>query len=49
MRAIGERAANIEALGEQYAPFANRLRQLAQGFKEREILALIERFMETDQ
>jgi CheY-like chemotaxis protein len=49
MRAIQKRAAHIETLGEQYAPFARKLRELAQGFEEREILALIERYMGEDQ
>jgi hypothetical protein len=46
MRGIRERAAHIETLGEQYAPFVHKLRELAKGFEDRAILALIERYME---
>jgi CheY-like chemotaxis protein len=49
MRAIQERAAYIETLGEQYVTFADRLRELVKGFEERQIRALIERYMEEDQ
>jgi signal transduction histidine kinase/DNA-binding NarL/FixJ family response regulator len=49
MWAIRERAAHIETLGEQYAPFARKLRALAEGFEEREILALVEQYMKADQ
>jgi signal transduction histidine kinase/response regulator RpfG family c-di-GMP phosphodiesterase len=45
MRGIRERAAHIETLGEQYAPFARKLRELAEGFEERAILALVERYV----
>ena len=45
MRGLWERASQIETLGEQYVPFANRLRELAKGFEEREILALMEQYM----
>jgi CheY-like chemotaxis protein len=44
MRAIQERAAHLETLGEQYVPFANRLRELARAFEERAILALVEQY-----
>jgi CheY-like chemotaxis protein len=44
MRGIREQTAHVETLGEQYAPFARRLRELAKGFEEREILALIEQY-----
>jgi hypothetical protein len=46
MWAIQERAAHIETLGEQYVPFARRLRELVRGFDERQILILIEQYME---
>ena len=46
MRGIRERAAYIETLGEEYVPFARKLRELAKGFEERQILALIERCVE---
>jgi CheY-like chemotaxis protein len=46
MHGIRERAAHIETLGEQYVPFANKLRELAKSFEEREILALVRRYVE---
>jgi hypothetical protein len=46
MGAIRERAAHVATLGEQYAPFANQLSELARGFEERQILALVEQFVE---
>jgi hypothetical protein len=49
MWAIRERAAHIATLGKQYAPFAGKLRALAEGFEEREILAWVERCMENDK
>jgi signal transduction histidine kinase/ligand-binding sensor domain-containing protein/DNA-binding response OmpR family regulator len=45
MRGIRERAAHIETLGEPYAPFARKLRELAKGFEERAILALVEQYI----
>jgi hypothetical protein len=45
MGGIREQAAHIEMLGEPYVPFARRLSELAQGFEERDLLALIERYM----
>jgi CheY-like chemotaxis protein len=45
MRSIREWAAHIETLGEQYAPFAHKLRELAKGFEERVILALVEQYI----
>jgi CheY-like chemotaxis protein len=48
VRAIRERAAYIEKLGEQYVPFASKLRRLAEGFEERQILALIKQCMEAE-
>jgi CheY-like chemotaxis protein len=45
IRAIRERAAHIETLGEQYVAFARRLRRLAKDFEEQEILALVEQYM----
>jgi hypothetical protein len=44
LRAIQEHAAHIETLGEQYAPFAGKLRTLAEGFEERELMALVKRY-----
>jgi response regulator RpfG family c-di-GMP phosphodiesterase len=46
MRAIRERAAHIETLGEQYVSFARRLHELAKGFEERKLMALVEQHME---
>jgi hypothetical protein len=46
MRGIRERAAHIETLGEQYAPFARKLLELAKGFEERQLLILIKQYME---
>jgi hypothetical protein len=46
MQAIRERAAHIETLGEQYVPFARRLSELAKGFEEDQILALVEHRIE---
>jgi hypothetical protein len=45
MRAIQERAAHIETLGEQYVPFADKLHRLAKGFEERDILAMIRGYL----
>lgn len=42
MSDITERAAHIASLGAQYRPFAEAVQELAQGFAEREILALVE-------
>jgi signal transduction histidine kinase/DNA-binding NarL/FixJ family response regulator len=46
MYAIRQRAAHIATLGEQFVPFADRLRELARGFEERQILALVLQYME---
>jgi len=45
MRAIRERAAHIETLDEAYIPLARKLAELARGFQERAILALIEHYV----
>ena len=37
------------SVDEQYVPFARRLRELAKGFEERAVLALVERYMEKDR
>jgi hypothetical protein len=39
------RADHLQALGEQYRPFADRLRHLAERYQSRAILALVERCM----
>jgi CheY-like chemotaxis protein len=46
IRGIRERATHIETLGEQYVPFADKLRKLARGFEERDILALVKQYVE---
>ncbi|MCU0532653.1 MAG: response regulator [Hydrococcus sp. Prado102] len=45
MRKIRERATYLEELDERYHPFANKLKDLAQGFQERAIVALIEKYL----
>ena len=42
---LGKHTEQIEALGEQYRPFAQRLRQLVETFDEDQLLALIEQYM----
>jgi len=44
MRRIKEQATQLEALDQKYQPFANKLQELAKGFKRKQILALIEDF-----
>jgi CheY-like chemotaxis protein len=44
IRGIVEQAARIEALNRQWAAFALHLRQLAQGFKEKQILEFIRKY-----
>jgi signal transduction histidine kinase/DNA-binding NarL/FixJ family response regulator len=44
MRSIIERADQVQALDPRYAPFAARLRTLAQGYQSKAISALIERY-----
>jgi CheY-like chemotaxis protein len=48
MRGIQEQAAHVETLGEQYVPLANRLRELARSFEERQILALVRQYREQE-
>jgi signal transduction histidine kinase/CheY-like chemotaxis protein len=45
MRKIRERATYLEELDERYHPFANKLKDLAQGFQEKAIVALIEKYL----
>ncbi len=45
MRKIRDRAMLIEHLHEDYRPFANKLKDLADGFQEEEILTLVESYM----
>jgi hypothetical protein len=42
LRGIGERAARLKQQDQRYARFADKLRELAQGFKEKALLALLE-------
>ena len=46
MKLIEERAFYLETLDETYRPFAATLRRLAQEIEDRQILALIEQYME---
>jgi signal transduction histidine kinase/DNA-binding NarL/FixJ family response regulator len=45
MRKIRERADYLEELDSQYIPFAQKLKDLVQGFQEKALLALIERHL----
>ncbi|MEM9542157.1 MAG: ATP-binding protein [Cyanobacteria bacterium P01_E01_bin.42] len=45
MKKIRDRATYLETLDEKYMPFANRLKDLAHGFQEEEIVALIEKYL----
>ncbi|MEM7347109.1 MAG: ATP-binding protein, partial [Chloroflexota bacterium] len=45
MSGIRNQADQIELLGPKYLPFAQRLRTLAQGFEDEEIIALIKQFL----
>jgi CheY-like chemotaxis protein len=48
MRKIRERATYLEELDERYIPFANKLKDLAQGFQEKAIVALIEKYLHSE-
>jgi signal transduction histidine kinase/DNA-binding NarL/FixJ family response regulator len=48
LKAIAERAAKLETLDPQLAPFATHLRQLAKGFKARQILEFIKQFQRSE-
>ncbi|NEP54585.1 MAG: hybrid sensor histidine kinase/response regulator, partial [Moorea sp. SIO3C2] len=45
MKKIRDRAMFIEHLHEDYRPFANKLKDLADGFQEEEILTLVESYL----
>jgi len=45
MSALRQRVTNLEQLDSQYAPFANKVRELARAFEDDKILALIEEYM----
>ena len=44
LRGILEQTARIEVLDRQYIPFALHLRQLAKGYKERQILEFVKKY-----
>ncbi|MGB0387411.1 MAG: ATP-binding protein [Ardenticatenaceae bacterium] len=46
MSAIRKRLAHIEQIDSQFVPFANQVRELARGFEEEKILALIEQHLQ---
>ncbi|MFE1745202.1 hypothetical protein [Coleofasciculus sp. H7-2] len=41
LRGIAKRAAQLEQMNQDWIPFASHLRQLAKGFKEKQILEFI--------
>jgi CheY-like chemotaxis protein len=45
MRSLRERADHVSALGDEFRPFADRLRELADGFQSRAIVNLISAYM----
>lgn len=49
MRGIKKRASHIEHKAPKFIPFARKLQTLAKGFKDQEILALIEKFQENQE
>jgi hypothetical protein len=48
LEGIAERAAKIETLDPQLIPFATHLRQLAKGFKGRQIREFIKQFQRSE-
>ncbi|MBI1878382.1 MAG: response regulator [Chloroflexi bacterium] len=48
MRHIRAKAADLETLGEQFMPFARKLRELAQGYQAKATLALIEQYLDRE-
>jgi hypothetical protein len=44
LRAIAKRATQLEDANQQWSPFATHLRQLAKGFKGRQILEFLQQF-----
>jgi CheY-like chemotaxis protein len=46
IRRLRKQADYMASLDEQYIPFAKKLRELAQGFKRKQIIALLKQFME---
>jgi CheY-like chemotaxis protein len=47
LSALAERTDRLEALNASYAPFAERLRELAENFEEQAVLSLLRRAMDT--
>jgi hypothetical protein len=47
LSALAERTDRLEALSASYAPFAERLRDLAESFEEQAVLNLLRRAMDT--
>jgi hypothetical protein len=45
LRAIVERAARLEELDEQWLPFTTQLRQLAKGFKGKQIIEFLKQYI----
>ncbi len=46
IRRIRDKAVELETLGEEFIPFARKLLELAQGYQEKAILALVEQYLE---
>jgi len=49
MRGIEKQAAYLGQLNQQYIPFANKLTELAKGFEEQELLALVQHYMPNNE
>jgi hypothetical protein len=49
MRRIRERATHLEQIDERFRPFAGKLRQLAEAFESKAVLALVKQYVEEDQ
>ncbi|MDB6101331.1 MAG: hypothetical protein JWO52_1330 [Gammaproteobacteria bacterium] len=49
MRSIREQADRLRAVSPRYAPFADRLKSLAQRYESKALLALIERHRAHDE
>jgi hypothetical protein len=49
MRKIRERATQIEQMDKKYKPFTDKLQQLAKGYEEEEIRALLKHYIGEEQ
>ena len=49
MRKIRDRAAYLEELDTKYIPFAHKLKELAQGFQEKAIVALVKQYLHAEE